>query len=824
MDKRQFRSRFSKIMLLNRRRYELATSIMRKSVLELLNLVPIFLHYNDPRIPGYRDSDVPYGIDMFSPNAFQSAYLQKKGIDPTQDILGHYPIYALYTMGSTSSIAQSPESDLDIWVCVRKNLPQHEMNLLVEKCKFISLYAKTQGTDINLFVTPENRFISGEHGNMDTEDCGSAQSLFLLDEFYRSSIRLCGRYISWYMISVEEEEQNYNAYLEDFYNSEFVNNEEWFDFGSVAKCSPVEYFGSGLWLVYKGIDRPFKAVLKILLMEAYASEYPNTRLLSLAIKQRIYQSQRYSLSQDAYYVMFKKVSRFLAKIEDRERLQLARTCFYLKVHEACTNLNSTAIYIKRCHFLEHLIARWNWNRFYIDGICANRKRNAFNAGNLHQDLLRSLLRSYQALLKFSVNHGIEYAITSDDAGVLSRKIYTAIDRYPGKIMLYYKDFLAYRDAENLSLIRPSFSGSLSNDGWHVYPCAADSVDLLQSPCIYFAKKAVEMVAWLSINNVLNSLTKISFGRNNGQFNAQKVQNLSFDIKRFFKNSTFRISSEDLNKPRSIVKSLIILNFENDITPRFMISNSDLEVGNTLSCGRQKMCLIGSVEVIDLNSWGEIVYHSYHDGEQGIVELLASLLKSSLGNEISRAENFGHVVRVRSYSSVHGEIIRYDCEKLIKNLCTCLNSDVSQGNFPFRIGHNIYEARKEDEHHNAIIVRKSLFRSADDEVTILSKYGMRPEYALQVPAIIERHATFGIMQYFFSKEKNTWNIYIVNERNEVNIYYGFKGSRAALVNSINRFYTAQSEKDEWLMNFNLPQYFVLSPDHKAIHPFTISSSY
>lgn len=38
-----------------------------------------------------------------------------------------------------------------------------------------------------------------------------------------------------------------------------------------------------------------------------------------------------------------------------------------------------------------------------------------------QDLFSSLLESYRTLLRFSVENKIEYAITSDDAGVLSRK-------------------------------------------------------------------------------------------------------------------------------------------------------------------------------------------------------------------------------------------------------------------------------------------------------------------------------------------------------------------------------------------------------------------
>ena len=106
------------------------------------------------------------------------------------------------------------------------------------------------------------------------------------------------------VLAKEDENQNYAKFLAEFYESPFVDKDAWFDFGSVAKCSPVEYFGSGLWLVYKGIDHPLKAVLKILLMEAYADEYPNTRLLSMELKSAVYNGSKYSIRQDAYYLMY----------------------------------------------------------------------------------------------------------------------------------------------------------------------------------------------------------------------------------------------------------------------------------------------------------------------------------------------------------------------------------------------------------------------------------------------------------------------------------------------------------------------------------------
>ena len=102
--------------------------------------------------------------------------------------------------------------------------------------------------------------------------------------------------------------------------------------------------------------------------------------------------------------------------------------------------------------------------------------------------------------------------------------------------------------------------------------------------------------------------------------------------------------------------------------------------------------------------------------------------------------------------------------------------------------------------------------------------MRPEFALQVPALVDRYATVGVIQYFFVPIAAGWDIYVLNERNEVSITQGYTGSRANLVNSINRYYTELSDGvNELQIHFNLPQYFVLSKDLKSIHPFTIRAN-
>lgn len=814
MNLEEFNDRLSKVDELYKVRLKYALQIMSKEAIDVLNLVPLLLHYNHPMLPGYRDDGVPCGIDLFTPDEGQIEYLKSRGIDYRECAPKETSIYALYCMGSTSSIAQGQSSDLDIWVCISKDMGFHDVNLLSEKCRFVSAFAKAKGVEINLFVTAENRFISGEHGQMDTEDCGSAQNMFLLDEFYRSSVKLCGRNIAWYMISVEEEQENYQKYLNSFYESDFIKRRHWFDLGSVAKCSPVEYFGSGLWLVYKGIDHPFKAVLKILLMEAYSSEYPRTKLLSLDIKKAIYSNGLFSLSKDAYYQMYRKVEAYLKKIDDVQRLSMARACFYLKVKESIDNIPPGTIRNLRARFLHRMTKKWG-----LDDTAADELNNARNwkigqAAKVHNQLLSSLLASYQALLRFCVEYGIEYAITSDDAGVLSRKIYAAIDRYPGKILLTSKEHTFVEDT--LSFIKPS-KGSVCRNGIHCYTSSLTDISILSQRAIYVAKNVAEMVCWATLNGVMSPTTKVELKGTGSAITPVKIANLSDSISSFFGGCRQKVTEADLQKPRSVIKTMLIVNFERDITRDLLISQSDLEIGNSLSCGRQRMCLIGSIDVITLNSWGEINCHNFQDGEEGMVDVLASLVRNLSVAKVNVNDDLSSAVRICSYSNQHSDYIRFDIAALCKSVFSCLNH--YESNTVFSIGPNLYEARS-DEDSNISILKRSSY--ADDELTVLSRFGMRPEYALQVPSSVERNATVGVAQYFFERKSNSWDIYIVNERNEVKIYSGFSGSRSALVNSINRFYTTSVEHNSSSNSpyFNLPQYFVLSRDGSVVHPFTI----
>ena len=610
-----------------------------------------------------------------------------------------------------------------------------------------------------------------------------------------------------------------------------LNPDEWFDFGSVVFSSPTEYFGSGLWLLYKAIESPLKVVLKILLMEAYSSDYPNTKLLSSELKDYMLSHDGYSIDLDSYYLMYRRVSDYLIASGSDSRLSLMRKCFYLKIFDgvgASNHSHRDDGTLKR-ELLTKFARRWGWDDSFVFDIEQFSSWKLDEVRGFNREVYTTLLESYLALLRFSIRHGIEYAITSDDAAILSRKLYAAFDRYPGKISVMHTSFSKNLEELHLTFITPS-KGSICRRGWHMYTAASDDVALLNLKVAYIGSRLSEVVTWACFNGLMTSRTTAYISGAPSVVTPRMIKQLATDIMRVIGSKRGRVTERNLQSTSKLVACLVVLNLEQDETELYKNQILDTDYGSTLSCGRQRVCLVGSIDLVLINSWGEIRSITLPSGEEGVVELLATLLRilrntTEVGQEDESVAAMLETIEVCSYAIAYQDLIKYDLESVLRQVFNCLSSN-SSSEYTFDVGRNTYVAREQGE-RGVIINKKNSIASGEYDISVLSRYGMRPEFALQVPPIIDRYATAGIMQYFFIpgvKDSGHWDIYIVNERNEVTIYNDYIGSRATLVNAINRFYTEQSRNlSNITARFNLPQYFVLSKDLKAIHPFTIRSN-
>ena len=84
-------------------------------------------------------------------------------------------------------------------------------------------------------------------------------------------------------------------------------------------------------------------------------------------------------------------------------------------------------------------------------------------------------------------------------------------------------------------------------------------------------------------------------------------------------------------------------------------------------------------------------------------------------------------------------------------------------------------------------------------------------ANDAPKVVEAHAAAGLIQFFLEQRSDCLAIYVVDEDNRVEAYEHYSGNKEALVQILNRYYSARRERyseQADFINFNLPQFYDL----------------
>ena len=256
------------------------------------------------------------------------------------------------------SIAQCPESDLDVWVCHEPGIEARRLAELNAKARVIEQWAQGLGLEVHFFLIDPERFRAGLHARLSAECSGNAQHYLLLDEFYRSSVVLAGLCPMWWRVPPAEE----HRYAECVAGLQAVPPEmPGVDLGGLGEVPREEFAGAALWQLGKVIDAPYKSVLKLLLLEAYAGEYPRPDLLAMRYKASIYGGTADAEALDPYWLLYRRVEEYLERQADAPRLALARRCLYFKAQEAQRHLPSHVARAWRGRFIAGLRRQWGWS-------------------------------------------------------------------------------------------------------------------------------------------------------------------------------------------------------------------------------------------------------------------------------------------------------------------------------------------------------------------------------------------------------------------------------------------------------------------------------
>ncbi|KPQ28687.1 MAG: adenylate cyclase, class 1 [Marinobacter excellens HL-55] len=662
IDRKTLRRLRDRFLLVNQQRWQRARSALTYRQQMVLDLLPLVFHRNHPALPGYLDGDCPQGIEGYTPVAevLDAARRFARSFSYRDQGRSKTDLDSLFLMGSPGTLGHSVASDLDIWLCHREDLPEHGIRCLERKAESLSQWAATLGVELHVFVFSAADWRAGrQRAEVTGENCGSAQHFLLLDEFYRTSIHLAGQYPLWWLVPADAE-TDYEQCRRRLVECRFIKASDYIDFGPVPSIPPEEFPGAGIWQLYKGIDAPWKAILKLLLIECYATD-SSQPLLSASFKQSIYQGQTCPDALDPYVMLYQRLEQWLLSSGTPERLDLVRRSLYLKAGLPLTRAGNAGDQW-RIELLRSLVQHWGWSDARVQSLDDRQRWRAEEVTGLRRVVVEELTHSYRLLSRLAREQEARATITASDINLLGRKLYAAFQRKAGKIELVNPGLVPSLAEENLSFHHQSEQGG-TGDGWLLYRDLEDPSDAFWQPVIRRAGNLAELLIWCYCNGLLSRSTRLNVRSGNSVASVSELKDVLEVLSGFLPLPMASASRAALSRAVRPLKNLLLINVAVDpqahLTERGLHKLSSRSDSLGFSGGRDN--LVVTIDQITVNSWHEVSLQHYAAGDT-LIQCLKNVLAPVAMNPLQLPD-----IHVSAPSRGHGQAIARRVRELFNDV-------------------------------------------------------------------------------------------------------------------------------------------------------------
>ncbi len=628
---------------------------------DFLKLLPLLFHQNHPLLPGFVSSESPAGIPDYAPNkqTTDAAKQFSKGFVYKPKALRHYPIQAIFLMGSVGSMAFSKQSDIDIWLCHAPSLAPDQLTELQRKAVEVEKWAASLKIEVHFFLVNAEQFSCGENTPISKESSGETQHYLLLEEFYRTSIYIAGRVPAWWLVPPQQE-KNYKHYIAHLLENRFISESEVIDFGGLQDMPLAEFVSATLWHIYKSLNSPHKSLLKLLLMESYASEYPNQQWLCVSMKSAVYQGEFSVDSLDPYLMIYRKVDEYLRQANSTRRLALIRECFYMKIMSASDNLTENRIRLQREDYLHNVASQWQWPDDLLGNLASQKFWDIKKASVEHVVIRDQLQHCLRTILKISGLPLDQAQRENKDLRLIVRKLRAALDLRPGKIEVLTTRTTVHAKPDLLVIVEVSNENAPAT--WCLYVDRLSAQKASADTAIKCGESLLEVLCW----SVVNGLYKKSL---NLQLVSQSLKLGNNDLYQLYNELNTFLSrhlagrENDLEVYASANRTsstLLLINFGESLA--IDTNNQQLvmsERSDPLSYGDSRQCFVQSSQKLSVSSWGEASLQSYI-GLEGVFNCLTDIFNNSA------APVSGNQLHVLCYNSVRGRSIGLRLEALFSN--------------------------------------------------------------------------------------------------------------------------------------------------------------
>jgi len=667
IDRKQLNLLRQRFLQINQARLDRSLQTLTDRQQQFLKLIPLLFHVNHPLLPGYLSNQVPCGLVNYLPQkheiqlakTFSRSFHYQKELSIKQSAID-----ALFVMGSPGTIAQNEISDLDLWICHKIDLSEEKRELLQRKSDLLSDWAnKNIHLTLHCFLMQSDAFRDEQVLAFNSEASGTAQYYLLLDEFYRTALWLAGKIPLWWFVP-SDREKDYAYFSKTLIEKRFLKKNDIIDFGGVPEIPQEEYLGAGIWQLYKAIESPYKSVLKLLLLEIYATQSSSDlgEPLALGFKRLVYSGITDADKLDSYAFIYQRIEDYLLSIENNERLELIRRCFYFKVNRSISKeIKSTW----QGELLKSMVAQWSWDLSKLRELDNRSHWKANLVTEEHGLLVTELTHSYQLLNELHNRLGLEASINREQLTVLGRKLFAAFERRTGKVNFINPGISLDLTEDNLYFVQHKFD---SSSAWSVDIDDGNQQEKWNpKDSLKHSPQLIELLLWSYANGLINNSTRLHFQSSNFVVNFSQHELIS-NIGRWLSQKPQEIDHHFYHSPAYIDHFFVIANLglepQSELNKKGMhlISNRNDALGYSGFRDNLVQCL----DVVYLNSWGEII--CCHFEKDPVIQFMQYYLQI-----ISRQTFILPQIMFHCFSKGKGGIIAQRLEEIWKQFHHCFFS-------------------------------------------------------------------------------------------------------------------------------------------------------
>lgn len=648
-----------------------------------LESLPLMLHVNHTLLPGYITNSTPCGISRYEPtkNTIRAAKSFANAFAYTGRTTKSAAIHNVSIMGSCGSIAHARGSDLDFWICHDPTLSAEQLAELEQKLFAIQKWAESLSLEIHFFLMNAEQFRQGLRRGVSGEDCGSSQHFLLLDEFYRTSIRLAGRYPLWWMVPAEQE-KTYQSHTRELIDKRFIDSDQFIDFGGIPEFPAGEFVGAGLWQLYKGIDSPYKSVIKIMLTELYASEFPEVEGLSLLFKKMIYAGETGLDVVDPYSLLYKRLEIYLRQRQETARLELLRRCIYLKINEPMSRPNPKQDGLWRRQAILKLMADWQWSNQHVQFLDSRKNWKIQQVISERKLLVDELNFSYRFLVKFAKDNNFSASINQQDMNLLGRKLYAAFERKAGKLEIMNASIAPNITEEQLTLMRDMADPHTQKKStWILYSGFVRPEQREEQISIRRSRSIVDLIAWCYFNRVLDETTRFVIYPGETVLTEGELKQIVQVLQSVYPLGLGDAEQQDFYEASRIKSMSFFVNIGSDPMKELNRRGMQLlsESNDALNYSGLHTNLVMNVDELVVNSWHE-VSAAHYDHQDGLMDFILNFLRHVLRMQVNSLP----VIEVLCFCPTRPQAIAERIKGLFRDLMRVFLREVNKENHRYII--------------------------------------------------------------------------------------------------------------------------------------------